>query len=148
MVQQYCGNDSYSVLACNGDWAPDWLFTEPPVTYHLVMELGGVTAAPSCLCFREWEPDDRPTEYYIQADCAWCLREAIRRLIEEAKQMERSDTERLDWIIKQGPPGAAEGIGLNEEAWDAACCAIEDGDDRPGDTVLMRRAIDRQMEAQ
>jgi hypothetical protein len=61
----------------------------------------------------------------------------------------RKDKARLDWLIKQGPPGAAESIGLNEDAWQAACSAIRDDDgDGPTDAVLMRRTIDAAMESE
>ena len=67
-------------------------------------------------------------------------------LIEELPELRR-DKARLDWIIKQGPPGAAEGIGLNEEAWESACCEVKgEGEIGNDDSVLMRRAIDAAME--
>lgn len=48
-----------------------------------------------------------------------------------------SDRDRLNWLIKQGPPGACEGIGLNSDAWDNAYCQ-DPGDDG----TVMRAAID------
>lgn len=48
------------------------------------------------------------------------------------------DSERLSWLIKQGPPGAAQGIGLNEEAWDMACME----EPPTTDQICMRAAID------
>lgn len=36
------------------------------------------------------------------------------------------DKERLDWLIKQGPPGATDGIGLNEYTWESACGVVDD----------------------
>ena len=51
-----------------------------------------------------------------------------------------SDRERLDWLIRQGPPGAAEGMGLNQEAWDVAFGMYGDND-----RECMRAAIDAAM---
>ena len=52
------------------------------------------------------------------------------------------DTARLDWLIREGPPGAAPGSGLNEDLWDCAVGMIREEDDEPRDTELIRRAID------
>lgn len=54
-----------------------------------------------------------------------------------------TDTERLDWLIKQGPPEACEGAGLNEAAWDAAYGKL-DGDHLT-DRQCLRAAIDAAM---
>lgn len=56
----------------------------------------------------------------------------------------RRDSERMDWLIKQGPPGAAEDIGLNQETWDAAYSVdTEDIPDKNGaDKYCVRAAID------
>jgi hypothetical protein len=54
----------------------------------------------------------------------------------------KADRDRLDWLIKQGPPGAADGIGLNETAWELSCTYLKPDD--TGDGQSMRRAIDRQ----
>lgn len=59
----------------------------------------------------------------------------------------RRDKERLDWLIKQGPPGAADGIGLNEESWELAVCFAEDADKKNTDQHAVRTAIDAAMSA-
>lgn len=51
-----------------------------------------------------------------------------------------SDTDRLSWLIKQGPPGAADGIGLNEEAWE-----ISYGNTPANDQDSIRATIDSAM---
>ena len=53
---------------------------------------------------------------------------------------EITDTQRLTWLIKQGPPGAAQGIALNEEAWEMAYIQPEGPDQS-----VMRDAIDDAM---
>ena len=68
---------------------------------------------------------------------------ALRAKLEVAER----DTARLDWLCKQGPPGAAPGSALNEDLWDSACGMIRDEDDHPLDTMLVRRAIDAAMNA-
>lgn len=37
-----------------------------------------------------------------------------------------TDTQRLDWLIKQGPPGAGNGPGLSDEAWESATMLASD----------------------
>lgn len=56
---------------------------------------------------------------------------------------ERRDSERLDWLINQGPPGAADGMGLNEETWDVATLHASDGIQT--DALAVRAAIDAAM---
>ena len=51
-----------------------------------------------------------------------------------------TDTDRLNWLIKQGPPGACEGVGLNSDAWDNAYCQ-----EPSTDNTAMRQAIDEAM---
>ncbi len=53
----------------------------------------------------------------------------------------KTDTEILDWLIKQGPPGATEDIGLNESAWDAAYLEHPSPDKK-----CMRDALSKAME--
>lgn len=56
------------------------------------------------------------------------------------------DKARLDWLIKQGPPGATEAFGLNEELWEHACCCVQDDDLKANtDQIVVRRAIDEYM---
>lgn len=49
------------------------------------------------------------------------------------------DTERLDFIIDAGPPGASKREWLSEEAWNAA---TEQVDEASTDRLCMRAAID------
>jgi len=59
----------------------------------------------------------------------------------------KTDTEILDWLIKQGPPGAAEGMGLNEEVWDLAYIHADDNHGgKFTDTLCVRMAINAAME--
>jgi hypothetical protein len=55
----------------------------------------------------------------------------------------RKDKAIVDWLIKQGPPGAAEGAGLNDEAWDIAYAHVSD--EKRTDAVVMREAITEAM---
>lgn len=54
-----------------------------------------------------------------------------------------TDTQRLDWLIKQGPPGAChdDEIGLNEAAWESATNFVGEIDDQT-DKSCIRAAID------
>lgn len=52
-----------------------------------------------------------------------------------------TDTQRLDWLIKQGHPGVVEGIGLNEAAWESAMNFVGKIDDQT-DKSCVRAAID------
>lgn len=54
-----------------------------------------------------------------------------------------TDTDRLNWLIKQGPPGVAEGQGLNEETW--AVATMHAGEGRETDAEAVRAAIDAAM---
>ncbi len=54
------------------------------------------------------------------------------------------DSARLDWMIDQGPPGAAKGAGLNDEAWEAAYAMDAISDDHQ----CVRDAIDCAMDEQ
>lgn len=60
-----------------------------------------------------------------------------------AKGLAITDTDRLNWLIKQGPPGAAEGQGLNEETWDVA--TMHAGEGCETDAQAVRAAIDAAM---
>jgi hypothetical protein len=51
-----------------------------------------------------------------------------------------TDTDRMDWLIKQGPPGACSGIGLNEMAWGCAYAYPPEEDSK-----MLRQAIDAAM---
>jgi hypothetical protein len=58
----------------------------------------------------------------------------------------RKDTVRLDWIIRQGPPGANDhGLGLTEETWDSACGFAEA--EEKSDQKAVRRLIDHCIDA-
>jgi hypothetical protein len=50
------------------------------------------------------------------------------------------DTKRLDWLIFQGPPGAATGAGLNDELWEIATASVSD--ELQTDNQCIRAAID------
>lgn len=65
----------------------------------------------------------------------------IKRSLEELQ----ADKARLDWLIKQGPPGAADGQGLNEEVWDVAATMVSD--EVQTDAIAVRAAIDAAKEA-
>lgn len=54
-----------------------------------------------------------------------------------------TDTDRLNWLIKQGPPGAAEGQGLNYDTWQSAYAHVEGKIKKDSDAV--RAAIDAAM---
>ena len=56
-----------------------------------------------------------------------------------------TDTQRLDWLIKQGPPGACEGLGLNETIWEAASDFVSDDTESSTDKLCVRAAIDAAM---
>jgi len=57
-----------------------------------------------------------------------------------------TDTQRLDWLIRKGPPGASDGIGLTRETWDAGESEINSKTvTKLGDLHLIRLAIDRAM---
>ncbi len=51
------------------------------------------------------------------------------------------DKARLDWLIKQGPPGATDGPGLNGELWELGYCEVADYK-RDSDNQCIRQAID------
>ncbi len=60
----------------------------------------------------------------------------------------KTDTDRLNWLIKQGPPGACDdGFGLTETLWDAAVTYVDtDGDKEASkDSACIRAAIDAAM---
>src|SRR6476469_5093418 len=53
------------------------------------------------------------------ASCPHCRLLYIANIESELAEALK-DTQRLDYLIRQWPPGAAESLGLNEEIWDAA----------------------------
>lgn len=71
-----------------------------------------------------------PTEY-----CNLCAQD----LVMEFEQ----DKARLDWLIKQGPEGACEGMGLNGDVWEGAYQMSPNPD-----TVAVRAAIDAAMKGE
>lgn len=68
----------------------------------------------------------------------------MRKSTEQIALQAAADTARLDWLIKQGPPGAATEMGLTEESWESAAALVgaERGDT---DAELVRAAIDDAM---
>jgi hypothetical protein len=65
-----------------------------------------------------------------------------------ASGSEISDTQRLDWLIKQGPPGACDdGYGLSDSLWEGATEQVDgDGDKKDNtDRKCVRAAIDAAM---
>lgn len=68
---------------------------------------------------------------------------------EEVLPAQITDTIRLNWLIKQGPPGAAIGIGLNGEAWELASENVREtfSAEENQDRYCMRRAIDAAINA-
>lgn len=64
--------------------------------------------------------------------------ESVELMLAEIERLEQ-DSAMLTWLIKQGPPGAAEGIGLNEHAWEMATCHVQDKTST--DQKIMREAI-------
>ena len=59
-----------------------------------------------------------------------------------------TDTQRLDWLIKNGPPGACDdGFGLSESLWEASTDYVDfkGRKDKNTDKVCIRKAIDDAM---
>jgi hypothetical protein len=66
------------------------------------------------------------------------------------KEIPIDDAERLTWLIKQGPPGAAEDdLGLTQDLWEMACSMVAGHDpEANSDQRLVRAAIDGAIAAQ
>lgn len=73
------------------------------------------------------------------------LTASSRKLADEVTRL-REDKARLDWLIKQGPPGATEGEWLSEAAWDLATMFASE--ERTTDAEAFRAAIDYAMSPQ
>lgn len=70
------------------------------------------------------------------------LMRAASKCVELTKELDaaKADSERVDWLIKQGPPGATDGIGLSTESWEIATGFVTD--EKEGDQIVVRAAID------
>ena len=73
----------------------------------------------------------------------------LRIIADRAKSLKGnvSDTKRLDWLIKQGPPNACDdGFGLSECLWEAATDHVDpDGKKNNKDRECIRDAVDAAM---
>ena len=76
-----------------------------------------------------------------------CGQKCKRELASSAGS-EISDTQRLDWLIKQGLPGACDdGYGLSDSLWEGATDFVDANDDKKDNTdrKCVRAAIDAAM---
>lgn len=86
--------------------------------------------------------DEESPRFLTVGDLRECL-VAIITLQSELREARR-DTERLDWLIKQGPPGASDWWG--EAAWEQAITHAEFSGPKTGtDALAMRAALDAAM---
>lgn len=76
--------------------------------------------------------------------------EEVYRVMAERDQLKarvaelERDKERLDWLIKQGPPGAQEcSFGFSDDAWLLATCELNEFTHTDGECI--RKAIDAAM---
>lgn len=61
----------------------------------------------------------------------------------------RTDTDRLNWLIKQGPPGAVNtDFGLTADVWNSATCFVTNDRQHSTDQKCVRLAIDEAMDCQ
>lgn len=82
----------------------------------------------------------------LVVDADYCRALELRLAAAEKRLLEaEEDTRRLDFLIKAGPPGAAENIGLNAETWELAC-GESGGSGEDTDNRVVRVAIDKAMQ--